>query len=95
MYILCFVDGTQYGNIQYDEGENLMKTEEIYHALCQCRNPEVGGGKSPIQLKQEGVKISEIADNEMDVISHIEYEGEDGGMVEEVITSYDLYLIHI
>lgn len=66
-----------------------MKTDEIYEALCKCRNPEEKDGKSPMQLKQEGVKIIDIDDNRMDVISHTKYEGEDGGMVEEVIISYD------
>lgn len=66
-----------------------MKAAEIYEALCQCRNPEVGGGKAPVELKQEGVKVIDVDDNGMDVISHTRYEGEDGGTVEEVITSYD------
>lgn len=66
-----------------------MKAEEIYNALCQCRNPEANDGKAPMQLKQEGVKICDIDDDGMDVISHTRYEGEDGGIVEEVITSYD------
>lgn len=89
MYILCFANKTPYGNTQYYERENLMKTEEIYYALCQCRNSEVDGGKALIQLKQEGVKISDIDDDGIDVISHVKYEGEDGGIVEEVITFYD------
>lgn len=66
-----------------------MKAAEIYEALCQCRNPEVEGGKAPVELKQEGVKVIDVDDNGMDVISHTRYEGEDGGTVEEVITSYD------
>ena len=66
-----------------------MKATEIYDALCQCRNSKVRGGKAPVELKQEGVKIIGIDDDEMDVISHTKYEGEDGGTVEEVIISYD------
>lgn len=66
-----------------------MKAAEIYEALCQCRNPEIEGGKAPVELKQEGVKVIDVDDNGMDVISHTRYEGEDGGIVEEVITSYD------
>ncbi len=66
-----------------------MKTDEIFESLCQCRDPEKEGGKAPVQLKQEGVRIIDIDDNGMDVISHTKYEGEDGGMVEEVIISYD------
>ena len=75
--------------IEYYEGGKAMKAEEIFEALCQCRDPDVKGGKAPIQLKQEGVKVTDIDDNGSDVISHTKYEGEDGGTVEEVITSYD------
>lgn len=66
-----------------------MQAKEIYEALCQCRDPETEGGKAPMQLKQEGVKVSDVDDDEMDVISHTKYEGEDGGIVEEVFISYD------
>ncbi len=66
-----------------------MKAVEIYDVLCQCRDPKAEGGKTPMQLKQEGVKMSEIDDDEMDVISHTKYEGEDGGIVEEMFISYD------
>lgn len=66
-----------------------MTAKEIYDALCQFRDPEAEGGMSPVQLKKEGVKVSTVDDDGMDVISHTKYEGEDGGTVEEVITSYD------
>ena len=66
-----------------------MQALEIYEALCQCRDPEAEGGKAPMQLKQEGVKVSDVDDEGMDVISHTKYEGGDSGIVEEVIVSYD------
>lgn len=66
-----------------------MKTEEIFSALCNFRDSQNNGGISPAQLKQEGVKSTDVDDNGQDVISHVKYEGEDGGTVEEVITSYD------
>lgn len=66
-----------------------MNGIEIFNKLCECRNPDAVSGKSPIQLKQEGIKITDIEDNGVDVISHTKFEGEDGGIVEEIITSYD------
>jgi len=66
-----------------------MKAAEIYSELCQLRSSNGKYGKAPVQLEQEGVKKIDIKDNRADVISHIQYMGEDGGIVEEVITSYD------
>lgn len=66
-----------------------MKATEIYNELCQFRSSNGKGGKAPMELEQEGVKIIDIEDNGTDVISHTQYVGEEGGTVEEVIISYD------
>lgn len=66
-----------------------MKAAGIYSELCQFRSSNGKYGKAPVQLEQEGVKKIDIEDNGADVISHTKYVGEDGGAVEEVITSYD------
>ena len=66
-----------------------MKAAEIYNELCQFRSSNGKGGKAPVELEKEGVKIIDIKDNGTDVISHTQYVGEEGGTVEEVIISYD------
>lgn len=65
-----------------------MKAVEIYSELCQFRSSNGRYGKAPVQLEQEGVRIINEAKG-AEVISHTKYVGEDGGTVEEVITSYD------